>query len=314
MGALTAGPGCVLDGTHVTGDVNVARNGTLSTDGATIDGELLIANTRGSNMLCGSTFGRSVRINLNTGSTLVGGGSCSSSNSVGLNLRIVQNSGLVTVSDSIVGLDLLIRNNKTSPDPITVSNTSVGRNLDCHENTPPVDADDGTVVVDGKTTGECATKVSTPCPATGCSSSVSNDDTSVVVDVPGGGRPGTLTITLTPPPSDDGCGFGGGGDSPSVPSGATPIGSIVTVVPPAGYTAGNPIVVHITWTFAEFIDGVCKSNNGRPPFTALDECIFDGGTAAPSGTPTNVPCWTQGDASNEVIVYITSTDPAVSGH
>lgn len=311
-GSVKAGPGCVLDGTHVTGNVSVAKNGTLATDGATIDGDLLIVSTKGANSICGTFVGGAVRINTNQGTNQIGGGSCSSANDFARSLVAKANTGDVGVSNVTVGLDLLLSNNKT-PTPIVVSDTSVGRNLICHENVPPPSVDDGTVVVNGATTEQCLTRSSSPCPKSGCSSSVSNDDTLATVTVPGGGRAGTLTITLSPPPSDDGC-FEGGSLAVNTP-GSSLVGSIVTVVPPAGYGPGNPIVVDITWLNAEEIFGVCKSNNGKPPFTLLDQCEFDGGgDAVTADQPLNVPCWTPGEEPNEVVVYMTSTDPAISGH
>lgn len=311
-GSVKAGPGCVLDGTHVTGNVSVAKNGTLAADGATIDGDLLIVSTKGANSVCGTSVGGTARVNTNQGTNQLDGATCSSTNYFTRSLVVKANTGDVTVSDAVVGLDLLLNNNET-PAPITLANTSVGRNLVCHENEPPPSVDDGTVVVNGQATEQCVTKSSSPCPKTGCSSSASNDDTSVTVTVPGGGRAGTLTITLSPPPSDDGC-FEGGTAAVNVP-GSSLVGSVVTVVPPSGYGPGNPIVVDITWLNAEEIFAVCKSNNGKPPFTQLDQCEFDGGGDADTAdTPLNVPCWTQGEEPNEAVVYMTSTDPAFAGH
>jgi hypothetical protein len=149
-----------------------------------------------------------------------------------------------------------------------------------------------------------ASAESTPCPKTGCSLDATSDDgsTSVDVTVPGGGKVGTLTIVLSTAPTDDGCPLGEGG--------GPIIGSLVTVVPPGGYTAGNPIVVDITYNGEVSVNDVCKSNNGNPPFTKLPMCTFGN-----SSTPTNVPCWEYAvESSNEVIVYMTSQDPAFTAH
>ena len=146
----------------------------------------------------------------------------------------------------------------------------------------------------------------TPCPAIGgCSSGdVSSADgfTTVNVDVPGGGQAGSLTIVLSTPPDPDGC-------FPGNPEPPPPIGSEVTVIPPGGYTPGNPITVDITYNGEVTVTAVCKSNNGNLPFKALPSCTF----VDENPTPTNVPCW-ESLASNEVIVYMTSTDPAFVSH
>src|SRR5581483_784884 len=76
-GSVKAGPGCVLDGTHVTGNVSVAKTGTLATDGATIDGDLVIVSTMVANSICGTFVGGAGRINTNQGTNQLGGGSCS---------------------------------------------------------------------------------------------------------------------------------------------------------------------------------------------------------------------------------------------
>jgi hypothetical protein len=146
-----------------------------------------------------------------------------------------------------------------------------------------------------------AVAASTACPATGCTLDAADGSTSVDVDVPGGGNAGTLTIVLSTPPTDDGCPLGEGG--------GPVIGSEVTVVPPGGYTAGNPITVDITYTGVVTVTAVCKSNNGNLPFTALPSCTF----FDDSSTPTNVPCWVS-EASNEVLVYMTSQDPSFTAH
>ena len=146
---------------------------------------------------------------------------------------------------------------------------------------------------------------STACPSTGCSSSATSDDgfTMVDVTVPGGGNAGTLTVMLSTAPADDGCNLGEGG--------GPVIGSVVTVSPPGGYTAANPIIVDITYNGEVFVSAVCKSNNNFPPFTVLPSCTF----FDESPTPTNVPCWQYADeSSNEVIVYMTSQDPAFTSH
>lgn len=152
----------------------------------------------------------------------------------------------------------------------------------------------------GQASGE-----STPCPKTGCSLDATSADgsTSVDVTVPGGGKAGTLTVVLSTAPTDDGCPLGEGG--------GPIIGSLVTVVPPGGYTAGNPIIVDITYNGEVSVNDVCKSNNGNPPFKKLPHCTFIG----ESSTPNNVPCWEFFDeSSNEVLVYMTSQDPAFTAH
>ena len=146
---------------------------------------------------------------------------------------------------------------------------------------------------------------STDCPKTGCSASATSDDgfTMVDVTVPGGGNAGTLTVMLSTAPANDGCNLG--------EEGGPVIGSVVTVSPPGGYTAANPIIVDITYGDETFVSAVCKSNNNYPPFTALPSCTF----FDDSPTPTNVPCWQYADeSSNEVIVYMTSQDPAFTSH
>jgi hypothetical protein len=274
-GNLTAGPGCTLNGTHVKGNVNVSSGGSLTANGATIDGNVEIAGTSGSNSICGTTIGGNLQVHNNTGSTTIDGGSCSPyQNTVGGNLEIHNNTG----------------------GPVSVSDTTVNGNLDCHNDSPGATAGSGNHV-NGKTKGECTTSSTTPCPSGGCVGTASNDDTSVVVTVPGGGKSGNLTITLSPPPTDDGCG-----------QESDAIGSIVTVVPPGGYTAANPIVVSITYSGEVFVSAVCKSKNSSPPFTALPECNFP----EESPPPDNVPCWTGGEGG--ATVYITSTDPGILGH
>jgi hypothetical protein len=273
-GNLTAGAGCVLNGTHVKGNVSVGPGGSLSASGATIDGNVEIAGTSGSNSICHTTIGGNLQVHNNSGSTAIGSCGGNPNNVVGGNLEIHNNTG-----------------------PVTVSNTTVGGNLDCHNDSPPATAGSDNFV-NGKTKGECTTSSTTPCPSTGCTGTASNSDTSVVVNVPGGGKSGNLTITLSPPPTDDGCG-----------QESSPIGSLVTVVPPGGYGAGNPIIVSITYTGEGFVSAVCKSKNSNPPFTALPQCNFPD----ESGIPDNVPCWNPIDGFGED-VYITSTDPGILGH
>ena len=299
-GDLTAGPGCVLNGTTVTGNVKVDKNGTLSTDGATIGGNVEISNTSGTNSICHTSIGGNLQVHNNTGSNSIGG--CGNPpNSVGGNVEVHNNSGQATVADAAVGHDLSIHNNSTMPG-IDVMNASVGHDLDCHNDTPAASAGSGTVV-DGKVKGdECTTSLTVDCPANGCDAFTSNDDTSAYVDVPGGGKKGKLTITLTPPPTEDGCILEEGEGDP------TPIGSVVTVVPPGGYTADNPITVDIGFP-TEYVQAVCKSDNGNPPFTPLDYCDYG---ESESYTPANVPCWEYTEGG--VRVYITSNDPAMTGH
>lgn len=161
-------------------------------------------------------------------------------------------------------------------------------------------ARDSRFVIGGETVA-----ASEDCPATGCSlGPVNSADgiTSVVVDVPGGGKAGLLTIVLSTPPENDGC-FGDEEEPPP------PIGSEVTVIPPGGYTPGNPITVDITYDIEGSVSVVCKSNNGNLPFTPLPSCTF----FDEQPTPTNVPCWVS-ESSTEVIVFMTSQDPAVTAH
>jgi hypothetical protein len=287
-GNLVAGNGCALTGTIVTGNVSVNSGGSLIADGATIGGNLEIAGTSGTNTICGTTIGGNLLVHNNTGPTTIGGGVCSDENTVGGNVDV---------------------HNNTGTEPITVANTAVKGNLDCHSDSPAAETGDGNFV-DGKTKGECDTTVTVtiPCPADdGCTLNESSDDgfTSVTVTVPGGGKKGNLTLTFSAPPTDDGC----------LSEGGPVIGSLITVVPPGGYTAANPIIVDINYNIVEGppITAVCKSKNGNPPFTALNLCTPTG-----SLSPTNVPCWEDLGFSEgggyDVRAFMTSKDPAFTGH
>jgi hypothetical protein len=304
---VVAGPGCVLEGTHVSGNVSVAPNGSLDAEDATIDGSLTIANTSSDSRVCDTTVGGNVLILQNSGAISFGGGACSFSGSTaGRDLHFERNTGSVDF-DGFVARDMTVVRNKTA-DPVFLSGGTVGRDLICGGNTPAPDP--GSLSVDGKTKGgQCETTASTSCPATGCALSLDSapGDAHADVTVPGGGDAGPLKLTFSPPPSDDGC-FGGEG-------GSTPIGSVLTIVPPKGYTSSNPIVVHITWGDGETtftIDAICKSVNGKPPFTEIPMC-GDGGTAVPTLAPEDTPCWAD-DPEGGVDVYLASDDPALSGH
>ena len=273
---------CELEGTHVTGNVTVSGSGSLISNGSTIDGNVAIQNDSGSNAFCGTTIGGNLSVHNNTGSTSIGDGFGCDPNTVGGNVEIHNNAG-----------------------PVTISRTHVGGNLDCHSDTPSASTGTGGNTVDGKSSGECTTSTTVSCPSTGCKALVSDGNTSATVDVPGGGKNGNLTLTLSSPPSDDGCGpYGEGGEPPN------PSGDIVTIVPPGGYGPDNPITVDITFNFSQGLFEICKSNNGKPPYTALPPCTG----FSESGTPSNVPCWEGIDEGNEALVYITSTDPSVGGH
>lgn len=279
-GNVKAGPGCDLEGTHVTGNVSVKSNGSLTTNGATIDGNVEIHKSSGMNAICDTALGGKLHVDDNTGTTSIGFPAGCGDNTVGGNVEIHKNSGQVTIS-----------------------HTDVGGKLDCHHNSPPASTGDGGNTVRRETKGECTTGTTIKCPAAGCSTAVSDGNTEVVVNVPGGGKSGHLSVTLSPPPPDDGCGGGEGGPPPSS-------GDVVTVDPPGGYTAANPITIDITYNFSEGLFEICKSDNGKPPFTALPLCTFD-----ESETPANVPCWQHvGESSNQALVYITSVDPAINGH
>ncbi len=277
-GNVSAGPGCDLEGTHVTGNVAVSSNGSLIANGATIDGNVEIQNDSSSNSICGTRIGGNLSIHNNSGTTSVGVG-CAD-NTVGGNVDVHNNSGQVTVS-----------------------HTHVGGNLDCHNDSPPASTGTGGNTVAGSTKGECTSSTTVSCPATGCTATISDGNTDVIVVVPGGGKSGKLVVTLSPPPPDDGCNpVGEGGPPPSS-------GDVVTVDPPAGYGPGNPITVDITYNFSEDLFEICKSASGKVPFTAIPMC-----TLGESGTPTNVPCWRFAGEGSEALVYITSTDPAINGH
>lgn len=279
-GNVSAGPGCVLNGTHVTGNVSVKSNGSLTATNATIDGNVEIQNNSGTNSICGTTIGGNLDIHNNSGTTTLNG-SCGD-NTVGGNVHVHNNSGAVVVSD-----------------------THIAGNLNCHNDSPGASTGTGGNTVQGRTQGdECTTRLTIDCPATGCSASTSDGNTDVTVNVPGGGNSGKLTIILSAPPADDGCGEGEGGPLP-------PSGSLVTVDPPSGYGPDNPIELIITYNFNEFTFQMCKSNDGGKTFFSLPMCTF---SSEEDSTPDNVPCWLEGGEGPDAFVFITSNDPAVNGH
>jgi hypothetical protein len=281
-GSVSAGPGCDLEGVHVTGNVSVKSNGSLTTNGSTIDGNVEIAHTSGTNSICTTSIGGLLNVAYNSGTTSIGVG-CGG-NTIGGSVNIHNNTGQVTIS-----------------------NTAIGGNLTCRYDSPPASLGTGGNTVAGKSEGECTTKIAVPCPPAGCTTLVSDGNTTARVTVPGGGSSGTLSVILASPPPDDLCGpYGEGGEPPH------PSGDIVKIVPPNGYTPGNPIVAEITFNFSQGLFEICKSDTGNPPFTALPECQF----SEESDTPINVPCWEfiGGEGSNKARVFITSIDPAIGGH
>ncbi len=274
-GDLTAGPGCRLEGTHVTGNVHVASNGSLAANRATIDGNVEIDHS-GTNSICGTAIGGNVNVHDNAGPTTIDD----------------------ACGNNTIGRDVEIHHNLAQ---VTISHTSVGGNLDCHHNSPPASTGTGGNTVKGKSRGECVTQVTTPCPASGCSTTTSDGNTAVTVNVPGGGKSGNLTVALSAPPPDDGCGVGEGGP-------LRPSGDLVTVDPPGGYTASNPITVDITFNFSQGLFQICKSNDGGRTFFQLPEC-----TGHSEGPPPNVPCW-EPLSSKKARIFMTSKDPAFNGH
>ena len=277
-GNVSAGPGCMLNGTHVTGNVVTQSNGSLTATNATIDGNVEIKSTSGANSICGTTIGGNLQVHDNTGTTTIDG-SCGD-NSVGGNVEIHNNTG-----------------------PVTISHTAVDGNLKCHNDAPGASTGDGGDTVAGKTEGECTTSTTVDCPSTGCTATVSDGNTSATDDVPGGGNSGKLTVTLIPPLPDDGC--GGGEEGPPGNS-----GDIVVVDPPKGYGTDNPITVEISYSESNGLFEICKSDDGKVPFTELPMCTF----SDDESTPDNVPCWEFIGEGNEARVFITSVDPQISGH
>lgn len=295
-GNLKAGPGCVLNGTTVTRDVIVQANGDLDTNGATIGGSLQIVGTSLSNAICDTQVGGTILVRRSSGTTTLGGGACSDGNESRF-VEISKNTGPVDVASSQVAKDLTVANNTTGT-PVTISATAVGRDLACSGNSPAPQVDTDTTV-ERRTTGtQCATHAQTQCPRAGCTLSASDATTSVTVVVPGGGQRGPLKITISAPPTDDGC----LGPGPSAP-----VGSVVTVVPPGGYRRANPIVVTVTWPFTGPPIAECKSTSGARPYEALPHCT-------PGNPPPNVPCWKEGPGPQDVRAYISSRDPAFTGH
>jgi hypothetical protein len=260
-GNLTVTTGCVLAGVTVTGNVSVI-------------------GTNGNVQICGSTIIGNLTVHQNSGGPItIGNPSACAGNTIGGNLEVHNNTSAVTVSSN-----------------------KVGGNLDCHNDSPAATGSPGSNTVGGKSKGECA-GLGTPgtvtvvnCPASGCSASASNSDTSAKVQVPGGGAAGTLTVTLTPPPGENSC-------AESV------IGSLITVDPPGGYDAINPIFVHIQYVQSGLI-GICKSD-GEGGFFQLQTC--GGGEV-----PVLPPCVQNLDGAakkgSTADVEIQSGDPGILGH
>jgi hypothetical protein len=279
-GNVNAGPGCVLSGTHVTGDVSVTGNGSLTSNGTTIDGNVEIQNDSGTNSICGTTIGGNLHIHNNSGTTTLDD-SCGR-NSVGGKVHIHNNSGQVTISG-----------------------TDVVGTISCHNDSPAASTFPGGNTAGGGSSGECSTSATTHCDAgTSCTVTVDDGNTSATVTADGSGDSGDLTVTLSAPLADDGC----ISEGPTTPS-----GDIVTVLPPGGYGTGNPITAEITYNFTNDLQFFCKSNNNKPPYTELPQCEF----GEDEVTPTNVPCgdvFLSEEGSNSGIVYFTSKDPAIGGH
>jgi hypothetical protein len=318
VGNLTAGPGCNLGSHTVTGDVNVAQNGSLAAAGANIQGNLTIAQTSSASTICGTQVGHDVQIHDNSGPISFGGGACNFwGSSAGHDAKIEHNTGDVDLNGS-VGHDLTVDKNQT-PDPVMLSGGSVGHDLDCHDNTP--DANPGSMTVGHAVRGnECTSTQTTTCPAAGCTTPPLNSaggDAVTSVTVPPTPNGGTVTVSFSPAPPDDGC-LGGEG-------GSQPIGSVLRVVLPAGVSSSNPAVVHLEW-FQSNGEGssdlaassICKSVTGQAPFTLVSECQ--------GGESFSTPCWTYTDTDNDgaefpdendgggVDVYLATNDPVISGH
>jgi hypothetical protein len=277
-GNVSAGPGCVLNGAHATGNVSTQSNGSLTSTNSTIDGNVEIKGTTGANSICGTTIGGNLQVHNNTGTTTIDG-SCGD-NSVGGNVEIHNNTG-----------------------PVTISHTAVDGNLKCHDDTPAASTGDGGNTVAKKTDGECTTSTTVDCPSTGCTATASDGNTSATVTVPGGGKSGKLTVTLVPPLPDDGC-----IDDEEESSGNS--GDIVIVDPPKGYGPDNPITVEISYSESSGLFAICKSDNGKVPFTELPMCTDENEDSQPD----NVPCWEYFGEGNNARVFITSVDPQISGH
>jgi hypothetical protein len=215
------------------------------------------------------------------------------------NLEIHNNTGPVTLDDScggdnFVGGNTSIHNNSGQ---VTLSHTHVGKNLDCHGDSPAASNGSGNTVVGNTTGDECSTSSSVHCTAgTSCSVSADDGNTSVTATADGSGQTGTLTVTLTPPPASDG---GCGSEEGQLPF----AGDDVTVTAPGGYGAGNPIDVQIQYKQNEgelFV--ICKSNDGGQTWFALGPCGEEG----------PVPCAsTDGDFAD---IKMTSNDPQFVGH
>jgi hypothetical protein len=304
-GSVIAGPGCDLENLAVTGSVDLSRDGSLTANGVHIHGSLTIAHTSQDSSVCGSTVDRVVTIRGNSGDVSFGGGGCGSPSSAGRDVQIQQNTGSVDLNGD-VGRNLTVDTNATSG-PVDLVGGEVGHDLDCRDNTP--DPNPGSMTVDGATRGpQCRSKTVTQCPEDGCSTTIdsASGDASADVTVPGGGDAGKVTLSFDPPPPDDGC-FG---------EGSQPVGSVLTVGLPAGYTADNPVELDISWSDGEkpiYVDAVCKSVDGQPPYTPVPPCSPP---PAPdrSGIPEgNAPCF-QTNEGGGITLYLDSNDPVISGH
>jgi hypothetical protein len=287
-GNLTAGAGCALHGTEVTGDVIVASNGSLVADqNAMIDHDLRVQQTTGAYVtICDATIGHDALIDHNSGLYLTIG---SDSGQFGSN---------PCASEVFAGVqhDLKVTDNSSNFEG--VANTSIGHVLTCQNDNGTARAGAGTTV-GHKTNGtDCSFTTTTQCPSTGCDvSTPSVGGTQADLFVPGGGKPGNVTLSIGPLPPGATCGAG---------EGVGLLGLMVTDTVPAGYTASNPIVLSIEYDSEAFVQGVCKSKNGQAPFTSLPQCQF-----ISEGPPANVPCF---DPSyGFVSIYEASGDPSHVG-
>jgi hypothetical protein len=289
-GNLVAGGGCVLDGTHVTGNVSVAPTGSLvMRDGATVDGNVSIVNTSGANAICGSAIGGNLDVHNNSGTTDIGDPSdCTppnGGNTIGGNLTVHNNSGQVTVSENVVsGI------------------------LDCHADSPAVTGESGSNAAGGNVKGECVSLVgesvfvSVQCPKTGCTADASDGSTSVHFDVPGGGQAGRLSIALSPAPPDV---CGGFEEAFREADPASP--ALVTYTAPPGYGPANPMIVD--GTYPGDVSTICKNSGPGTPFVVLGPC----------GEEVSPPCILSGptlDEGTDTTSYeleITSGDPSWGG-
>ena len=284
-GNLVAGLGCDLEGTHVTGDVSLAPSGSLVANGATIDGNLEIANNGGANQICGSTIGGNLLVHNNSGTTAIGASPPCGASTPG----------------NFVGGNLDVHNN--GPGQITVSSNVVAGKLDCHSDSPPATGDPTSNIVGGKAMGECASlaltglaAVNVRCPARGCTGHAQDGDTSVDFTVPGGGQGGTLTIILTP--ASGGCGE----------EGPSPVDSTVTYNAPAGYGPANPIIVNVTYAGA--VSTICKNSGPGTPFLQLFDCGEDNSPPCIASGPN----YNEGNNTTQFTLEITSGEPGWNGY